>query len=302
VLFGRGQRMVRLLALVVAALLGFAGCSGMGGSDARSVIEEVKPLRSADVDLELRLDLERPPPEVGGPLVLTARGPLRTENPKRLPKLDWNLAFSGFGERFASRIVSTGDNAFVRLGGVDFEVGQAQVAQLNAQAERSAQQSPRGLASLGIDPLDSVKTAEEAGESSVAGAATTRYRGTLDLAKALVDANRLLTSAPRQQSFAGQPVPQVELTPEKRKQITDSYDDPRFELDIAEDDTIRRLFLETRFKTTPEQQAAAGGVPGGRISYRVEYGNVNGAQKVTPPRGARPLAEFQRELNRLLSR
>jgi hypothetical protein len=300
VLSAHARRTAGLLAGALTVVFALVGCSAPGGEDARTVIQNVKPLRSADVSLELRVALDRPPPEVGGPLVLTAKGPLRAEDPKRLPQLDWNIAFSGFGERFASRLVSTGDDAFVRLGGVDFEVGRAQVAQLNAQAARSAQQNPQGLASLGIDPLDSVKSAEEAGKGSVAGTETTRYEGNLDLGKVLVDANRLLSRTPPQ-SFGGQPVPKVELTPEKRKQITDAYDDPRFELDIAEDDTIRRLSFETRFRTTPEQRAAAGGVPGGTIAYRVEYGNVNGAQRVSPPRGARPLAEFQRELNKLLS-
>lgn len=288
------SRVTSLLAPLLA-LLALAGCSG-DGDDARGTLSEIRPIQSADASVRLRLELDNAPPEASGPIELTMRGPLRSNGPDRLPGLDWNVAFSGFGERFASRVVSTGDNAFVRLGGVDFEVGEQRVAEASAQAARTSQQNPQGLASLGIDPLDSVRTVEEGGTETVGGTETTAYTGTLDLAKLLVDANRLIGSVP---APPGQAAP-LELTPEVRRRVTSAYEEPRFRVNVAEDDTLRRFSVDTRFRVPPEQQAQAGGATGGKLSYSVEYTGVNGRQTITPPTGARPLEEFQRELERLL--
>ena len=91
-------------------------------------------------------------------------GPLRNNGPDKLPSLDWKIAFSGLATKFTSRVVSTGDNFFINLGGQDFEAGQNAVQRLTDQARQAQQQ---GLAQVGLNPLAAVKDVKEAGERDV---------------------------------------------------------------------------------------------------------------------------------------
>ena len=82
----------------------------------------------------------------------TFNGPLRNNGADKLPSLDWKIAFSGLTTQFTSRVVSTGDNFFINLGGQDFEVGQearaaarrpgARVAAEGARDRRASTRSP----------------------------------------------------------------------------------------------------------------------------------------------------------------
>ena len=74
---------------------------------------------------------------MGDKLELTFDGPLRNNGSDKLPSLDWKVAFSGLTTKFKSRIVSTGDNFFISLGGQDFEAGREAVGQLVEQARSS---------------------------------------------------------------------------------------------------------------------------------------------------------------------
>ena len=58
---------------------------------------------------------------------------MRSNGAGKLPSLDWKLAFiSGFSN-FTSRVVSTGSNVFINLGGQDFELGEQNVARVNEE-------------------------------------------------------------------------------------------------------------------------------------------------------------------------
>ena len=115
---------------------------------------------------------------MGDKLELTFDGPLRNNGPDKLPSLDWKIAFSGLTTKFTSRVVSTGDNFFINLGGQDFEAGQQAVARLTEQA-RAAKQ--KGLAQVGLNPLGAVKDVKKAGSRTFdgdQGRPSTRARST----------------------------------------------------------------------------------------------------------------------------
>ena len=289
---------LRLLpALLAAALL--AGCGGDDGAtaaDARAALERVKPLPSAQVRAGLTVAFDNAPVVVGDRLELTFRGPLRNNGADKLPSLDWKIDFSGFATRFASRLVSTGDNVFINLGGQDFEVGTDAVGRATAQAQDAQRKGGvQGLAALGIDPLDAARDVREAGQVSVAGTDATRYRGRIDV-DTLIRQYETLT---RTATAAGARPP-VELTAEQRAQVKRTFGRPVFEAAVAEDDTIRRLVVSTRFTTPAANRAEAGGITGGRIEYRLEYSRVGEAVTITPPKDVQPIRDFAQELERLL--
>ncbi len=71
---------------------------------------------------------------------------------------------------------------------------------------------------------------------------------------------------------------------------------------MADDDTIRRLVLTTRFVTPEANRQAAGGMTGGSLEYRVEYSGVGEDVTISPVSGARPIEEFNAALQRELAK
>jgi len=292
---------VLLALLLTAATAVAAACGGAdeaaSGKDARDALAAVKPLPSAQVDAALRIAFDNAPPSVGDRLELTFAGPLRNNGADKLPSLDWRIAFAGLTTRFASRIVSTGDNFFINLGGQDFEAGRDAVVRL-AQQARAAKH--RGLAAVGPNPLRAVDDVKEAGKFTVAGAEATRYTGTIDLDRVMDQYERLSQSLPTLGAAAA--VPQGRLTPERRAQVKRTFGRPRFEAAVADDDTVRRLVVSTRFTTPPTNREGAGGITGGRIENRLEYSRRGEETKIVAPKDPHPIGDFARELQRILSR
>jgi hypothetical protein len=297
---------MRTLALVLLVLVTglVAACGGdddagsSSNASAKDVLAGVKPISSATIDAILRVNLENAPAEVGDKVELTFGGPMRSNGEGKLPSLDWDIGFTSDFSNFKSHVVSTGSDVFINLGGADFAVGEQNVARLN---QSSANSKGDGLAAVGLDPLAAVSGVKEAGASEVGGTKTTRYTGDIDVDRALDQVESFLRHLPAQ-STSGQPVPQLELTPERREQVKSTFQEPRFEVDVAEDDTIRRLVLTTRFVTPEANRRQAGGITGGSIEYRVDYTGVGEDVKISPVEGARPIEEFTAAFERELAK
>jgi hypothetical protein len=295
-------RTVTRAALILLATLAAVVAVACSGADSPSTetsasqqLASVKPLSSAQVSVAARIFFDGAPPSVGDKLELTFNGPLRNNGSDKLPSLDWKVAFSGLTTKFTSRIVSTGDNFFINLGGQDFEAGREAVGQLVEQARSSKR---KGV--LGFDPLAAVDGVKRAGTVTVAGTRTTRYTGTIDLDGVMDQYERLSRTLPTQGAAAA--VPQGRLTPAQRAQVKRTFGHPRFEAAVADDDTIRRLVVTTRFTTPAANREAAGGITGGRMEYRVEYSDVGKAVTITPPADTQPIGDFARELQRILAK
>ncbi len=289
------------LLLLLAGLLALAAC---GGSDkaspetsAKERLGSVKPLSSAQTSVALRIFFDNAPPSVGDKLELTFNGPLRNNGADKLPSLDWKVAFSGLTTSFASRIVSTGDNFFINLGGQDFEAGQQAVARLTEQAQASKQ---KGLAQIGLNPLAAIKNVKKAGTRTFKGTKLTVYTGAVDPDAVMDQYERLSQSLPTTGAAAA--VPQGRLTPQQRAQVKRTFGNPRFEAAIAGDDTVRQLSLTSKFQTPAANKDAAGGITGGRIEYRIEYTDVGKPVTIAPPANTQPIGDFARELQRILAK
>ena len=289
---------VALLLLATLAAVVVVACGGSDGASeeksAKQQLASVKPLPSAQVSVAARIFFDNAPPSVGDKMELTFNGPLRNNGPDKLPSLDWKIGFSGLTTTFTSRIVSTGDNFFINLGGQDFEAGREAVGQIVDQARSSKQ---KGV--VGFDPLAAVNGVKRAGEVTVAGTKATRYTGTVDLDGVMDQYERLSRTLPTQGAAAA--VPQGRLTPAQRAQVKRTFGRPRFEAAVADDDTIRRLVITTKFTTPAANRDAAGGITGGRMEYRVEYSDVGKPVTITPPTDTQPISDFAREMQRVLA-
>lgn len=196
-------------ALLLLATLTVAVVAACGGSDSASDkspkdrLASVKPLSSAQVAVAARIFFDNAPPSVGDKLELTFNGPLRNNGADKLPSLDWKVAFSGLTTQFTSRIVSTGDNFFINLGGQDFEAGQQAVASVTEQAQASKQ---KGLAQVGFNPLAAIKDVKQSGTRTFDGTQLTVYTGAVDADAVMDQYERLSQSLPT--TGAAQAVPQ----------------------------------------------------------------------------------------------
>ncbi len=97
---------------------------------------------------------------------------------------------------FSSRLVSTGNNVFVRLGGADFELGESTIARINQSAAQSGDAD--GLAAIGLDPLAAVKDVRERGKATVAGPRRRATPAPIDVDEALDQIESFLRRLPRQ--------------------------------------------------------------------------------------------------------
>ena len=290
-------------ALPLLATLAVAVVAACGGSDSASDespkerLASVKPLSSAQVAVAARILFDNAPPSVGDKLELTFDGPLRNNGADKLPSLDWKIAFSGLTTQFTSRIVSTGDNFFINLGGQDFEAGQQAVARATEQAQASKQ---KGLAQLGFNPLAAVKDVKQSGTRTFDGEKLTVYSGAVDPDAVMDQYERLSQSLPT--TGAAQAVPQGRLTPQQRAQVKRTFGSPRFEAAVADDDSVRQLSLTSKFTTPAANRDAAGGITGGRLEYKIDYTAVGKPVTITAPTNTQPIADFANELQRILAK
>ena len=227
---------------------------------------------------------------MGDKLELTLNGPLRNNGADKLPSLDWKIAFSGLATKFTSRIVSTGDNFFINLGGQDFEAGEEAVQQLTDQARASQQ---KGLAQVGLNPLAAVRDVKAAGDRTFDGETLKVYKGAIDVDAVMDQIERLSQGLPT--TGAAQTIPAGRLTPQQRAQVKRTFGSPRFEAAWPTTTPSASSLVTSKF-TTPaaNREAAAGGITGGRMEYRLEYTDVGEETTITPPKDPQPISDFAR--------
>jgi len=217
----RDRRLISLLlvALASAAALALSACGGGDGDsgDAKALLKDAfsKPISSANVSLDLSAKIDGVP-QLSQPITFKMTGPYESRGAKKVPKLDWDVNVSGGGQTFSGGLISTGDNAFVSFQGQNYEVGPELVKQYEQQLGAQTQ-SPTSLKQYGIDPANWVRDAKEEGDEDVAGAATTKVTGTLDVEKMLNDINTLIEKAGPKMGQANT----QKLTPEQIQQVKD---------------------------------------------------------------------------------
>lgn len=267
------------------AALALAGCGGGGGSS-ESATKLLERGFAADVDtgvmtLDAEVELEGGPFE--GPYRLELEGPFRVaDSSTEMPDLDMAFRATGAGQEYEGRAVVTRANAWVEYEDETYEVGEELWTRLLAALEQQDAGSPQTFAEAGIDPLEWVTDAEEAGEEDVGGTTATKVTGTLELEKALRDVNRLA---------GGEGIPESAL-----RQVDDVVDDIEFDAWIGEDGIWRRISAETDFRVPEDERDSAGGLEGGKLSFDMELEDPNEPVEIEGPADARPLDELLRRL------
>jgi hypothetical protein len=296
---------VLLAALLLALALSLAACGGGGGNDgggdqdAEALLDRAfsEPVASADVDIDLQLDVEGLD-GMEDPLRIRASGPY-VRSQKSLPQLDLDVALEaqGAGQAIQSGILSTGDRVFLKFGGVFYEQPAEQVAQTN---RRLARENGKGgsFSDLGLDARKWIDDAQLEGEEQIGGVTTEHVSGTLDVAAALTDINGLVKQSAGALGEAGEAA--RPLRPKEIDRLAKSVSDPTFDVYVGKDDDIvRRVSLRIDVDVPEDQRADVGGVTGASIRFTAQLDDVGGDQQIAAPRSARPLSDLVSQLGNL---
>ena len=265
--------MTRVLAALLAALA-LAGCGG--GSSAENVLSEtaanLEKIRSAD--LRFRLVVESGGKEAGFELV----GPFALARDGALPVAELAYTQIAGSERATATFISTGRQAFVRLGDATYVLPEEQVRELRGGGLEAGD---GGLAELEIGDWLVGPKLSDGGE--VGGAESDRIRAQLD---AVAAGNDLLSLA----RSLGAGVPS-DLAGKSADQLRGAVRSA--EIDVftgKEDRLLRRLVIDADLAADvpAELRSALGDLASAHFRLELELGSPNREVSVEPPSGAKP--------------
>ena len=273
---------------LVAALL--AACGGGSSDDAKATIDKAfsTSIKSANVAFSFSAKVDGVA-QLQQPVTLKLSGPFQSNGRGKLPSLNWQASFSGNGQAVSGGLISTGDNAFVSYQGSNYEVGTAQVAQINQQLASQTDQK-KTLADFGIDPKSWVTGAEDKGDENVNGADVTHVKAGVDVGKMLTDLNKTVQQAG---GAMGASAPS-QITPQQIDQIKQVVKDPTIDVYVGkDDDTLRRLNVSIDFQIPEAQRTQFQGATGGNVTFSLDLRDVGKPQTIQAPANAKPLSQLQ---------
>jgi hypothetical protein len=276
---------------VVAAVL--AACGGGSSDDAKATVDKAfsHSIKSANIALSFSAKVDGVA-QLQQPVSLKLSGPFQSNGRGKLPSLNWQASFSGGGQSFSGGLISTGDNAFVSYQGSNYEVGAAQIAQINQQLASQTDQN-KSLADFGIDPKNWITDAEDKGDENVNGADTTHVKAAVDVGKMLTDLNKTVQQAG---GAMGSSAPS-QITPQQIDQIKQVVKNPTIDVYVGkDDDTLRRLNVSIDFQIPEAQRSQFQGAQGGNVTFSLDLRDVGKPQTVQAPSNAKPLSELQAQL------
>ncbi|MDQ3608649.1 MAG: hypothetical protein M3459_07095 [Actinomycetota bacterium] len=301
----RVPRLLILLFLVLAAPATLAACGEE--EDVQAILEETfagkdKEIDSGRLAVGLRITPTGGTPATG-PIAARLEGPFAaSEDEDGLPAFDLDLSLNAGPQTFSAGVVSTGEAGFVRFQGGTFKLPEPIFAQFRQgylqsrkESERSGER-PQSFASLGVDPRGWLRDPQIVGEEEVGGADTTHIRAGIDVARLLVDINRLLSQAGELGVTEPGQAPR-QLTDEQRRLITDAVRSAQMDLWTGEDDRIlRRLRVEVDYAIPEEAREEAQGLTSGQLALEITIAELGEEQEIEAPEDARPLEELLGQL------
>src|SRR3954451_251574 len=162
----RVSRLIRpaaLLALITALAAVLAACGGGGSSDdPNKLLKETFSGAHKVTSGKLNVSADIAAQGVQGlsqPVKIALTGPFQSQGSGNLPKFDLNLTFSGGGQRFSGRAVSTGDKGYLEFQNQAYEVPDQIFTQFKTGFQQAQQQNKNkkgdnALSKLGLNPLD----------------------------------------------------------------------------------------------------------------------------------------------------
>lgn len=264
--------------MACGAAIALTGCSAQEAEVVKGAFE--KDIKSANVTLDVSARAKE------GSMKLSLSGPYQSNGKNQLPNADMALKVEGaFPRPIEGRIISTGKNAFVEYGGQIYEVGEAQIAQLQKQGASGAptQLSPSDIQAVMRTMDDWFPQSDAQDNADLEGEPVTRVTGKLDLSAALKD---LKTLAKKPGMSGVEALKQ--LSNGDIKEIERAVSDPRFTIDIAKSDgKLRRVV--TRMKINDGGEKAV-------IDFALRFKDVDKPVTIDAPSSGKPIEGLLQKL------
>jgi hypothetical protein len=284
-----------LLAVFAAGCGDDSGGSVADEEDPEAIVERAfsEPIESADVTFDVDFEVEEGGASESFQAQLT--GPCRWNGPDKFASFDYEVALQGGGASVPPiSLVSTGDDLFVDIVGTSYSLGSELLTSINRTIEGDSQAAAAcgtlGLDTEGPDLPSMMEDLEIAGEQEVAGAPTTHVTGTIAVDQIVTELNAFAREANRLSPGAA-----PTLSDQEVDQLTESVDDPRFDLFVGEDGIVRGFNSSFAFGPSGEGDGG-GGISSGSVALSVEFAGVGGEQEITPPENPRPLSSLIRQV------
>jgi hypothetical protein len=292
---------IALIAVLPAALAGcFGGDGGGGGSeDPNQVLDQTfnnpTKVSSGNLDISLNATAEG---NQSGNLTATIDGPFQGDanNPTTFPQLDLTakISASGAGQsfNFDGGLTATKDNAYVEYQGQAYEVGSSIFQQFKTSYEQSAKKAQSGQGNqkssffeqFGIDPKTWLTNVSNEGDESVDGQDTIHIHGDANIDQIFSDLSKI---AQQTQGGTAQA-----LSPAQLDQVKSAIQDASVDVYSGTDDHLLRK-LSLSLSIAPP---ASSGVSSVKVDFSVTLSDVNQAQTIAAPSGAKPISGLLSQL------
>jgi hypothetical protein len=300
------RRVRSLIAILAAALAAgaLAACGGSGSGDsATKVLNDTfaggHHVHSGRLAANLDLDLKGSQ-QLNGPISLKLTGPFQGQGSGNVPKFDLALTAAVSGQNLSLGAVSTGDKVFLRFQGQTYSVPDQVFQQFKQgfqQAQNSAGKSKTTFATLGIDPRKWLKNPENQGTESMGGTDAIHVSSQIDVPKFLDDLNSILGKA----SSLGAGATPTKLSASQRDAIAKAIKQATVDIWSGKDDKLlRRMLIRVSFQVPASQRQSASGLSSGNVTFDLVLTDLNQAQAIAAPAGAKPLSQLGPELQKLL--
>lgn len=288
------------MAVAAAAALALPACGDE--PDPEQVIDEAfsQPIESANVALSLAFEVEGG--EEAEPFRVELSGPCSAQDQARFASFDYDVALQGGGTAVPGvGLISTGENAFIEVQDVAYEVGPEVIGRLNRAIAESGEPSA-GCGALGLDVgafgLDASQAIVDASvedDEEVGGVDTTHVSGSIDVPTVLAELNALAQQA---QELGGTPSPS--LTAEQLAALEERIEGATVDVFAGKEDGKVRRFVATLDVAAAEgAETELQGVTGGTVSLQAEFTEVGEEQQIATPENPQPLEDLAQQLGDL---
>jgi hypothetical protein len=302
------QRLAQLIALLAALAIGLAACgsssddSSGGSKDAAALLKDTfganHPIRSGRLDADIDVNLPQVRALGNTPLRLHINGPFQSNGGRTLPDFALGVDFDGGTNPVTVGAVFAQGGGYLTIEGQAFTLGSDIYrafadGYLNAKrdsARTSSDRSQPTLAALGIDPLRWLTGARTVGSEDIAGTATEHVSAGVNVPVLLDDVSKLLGKARSVTSSAssatGTTVP-TQLTAAQRASIEKAIKSAKVDVWTgARDHTLRKVAVNVQLDQ-------------GHVVFDVTLAQLNQAQTIRKPAGAKPISQLRTVLSQL---
>jgi hypothetical protein len=284
--------------------LGLAACGG-GSQSAQTLLSDTfhsrGQINSGKLDLAFALSTDERQ-GLQTPVSLRLSGPFESKGVDRLPDFAFQLLITAGGRSLQAGAVSANKRFFLSLAGASFEAPQSTLAALRsgyAQAAKSAGGRGSALASLGVDPSAWLAHPVKAGTARIGDQQTVHLSASLNLPSFLQGAEKLSNAGGATGLAAGSQLARL-LSPRQRTALESSLKSAHIDVYTgAEDHLLRALSIRLLLVTSAHAEKVLGGLRRAQLSLRLQFSELNKAQRILPPAHAQPMSQLLSALGQL---